>query len=284
MSTPVTHEEPAKRDRETSYYDVWGHRVRVARWPGDPDRTPLLLLNGICARLELVAPLAEQLSGREIVTFEFPGSGESGPARLPYTLPMAAAFTARLLKVLGYGRVDVFGVSWGGALAQQFALQHRRRCRRLVLAATFAGVPTVPGPLGVLRELATPRRFNDPAHRREVAGTLYGGAARNTDDVVDDLDHRYGRTSRISYLLQQLAVTGWSSQPLLWTLPQPTLVMAGDDDPIIPLVNARWMARLIPNATLHIVHDGHLFFLSDAARTASVMTEFLDGVTGQTWT
>jgi poly(3-hydroxyoctanoate) depolymerase len=260
------------------FVDVFGHRVRVAIWSGPEGATPLLMLNGICARIELIAPLAEAVAqGREVVSFEFPGAGESAPPRLPYTMSMAAAFTARLLRTLGYTTVDVCGVSWGGTLAQQFSIQHRRRCRKLVLAATFAGIPAIPGSPRTLRELCTPRRFNDPAHRRQIAGDLYGGKARGGGRLVDDLEHRYGRASHIGYLFQQLAVTGWSSQPCLWRLRQPTLIMAGDDDPIIPLINARWMATLIPHAILHVVPDGHLFFLADTTQTSRVISAFLDG-------
>jgi pimeloyl-ACP methyl ester carboxylesterase len=53
--------------------------------------------------------------------------------------------------------------------------------------------------------------------------------------------------------------------------------MAGDDDPIIPLINASWMATLIPHAILHVVRDGHLFFLTDTTQTSRVISAFLDG-------
>jgi poly(3-hydroxyalkanoate) depolymerase len=259
------------------FVNVLGHRVRVAIWSGPEDATPLLMLNGICARIELITPLAQSLAeGREVISFEFPGAGESDPPRLPYTMAMAAAFTAQLLDTLGYTTVDVFGLSWGGTLAQQFALQHRRRCRKLVLAATFAGIPAIPGSIRTLRELCTRRRFNDPAHRRRIAGDLYGGKSRTTPEVVGDLDHRYGPVGRAGYLFQVLALTCWSSQPWLWRLRQPTLVMTGNDDPIIPLANAKWMAALIPDSTLRVVHDGHLFFLSSETETQQSIAAFLD--------
>ena len=67
-----------------------------------------------------------------------------------------------MLDQLGHEQVDVLGVSWGGALAQQFAFQQARRCRRLVLAATSPGSLMVPGKLTVLLKMATPRRYKDP--------------------------------------------------------------------------------------------------------------------------
>lgn len=277
IATPdVVSQGHVPRTPEVEDVVVLGHRVRVATWPGTTAGPPLLMLNGIGARIQLLEPLAKALGDRHVVTFEFPGAGESQPPVVPYSLPLAAAFTARLLTVLGHRRVDVFGVSWGGMLAQQFAFQHPGRCRRLVLAATLAGLPTIPGSLRTAWRLSTPRRFHDPEYRRRIAGEVYGGSARHSEEIVSDLDGRYGAVSRRGYLYQQLALTMWSSYVYLPLLRQPTLIMAGDDDPIIPLVNARWMARMIPRCELRVLPDGHLFFVSDSETTAREMSRFLD--------
>jgi pimeloyl-ACP methyl ester carboxylesterase len=76
-------------------------------------------------------------------------TGSPGPSLL-------ARLSARLLDRLGHEQVDVLGFSWGGALAQQFAYQHAKRCRRLVLAATSPGHLMVPGKLTALLKMATP--------------------------------------------------------------------------------------------------------------------------------
>jgi len=70
---------------------------------------------------------------------------------------------------------------------------------------------------------------------------------------------------------------GWTSLPWLPKLRPPTLILAGDDDPIIPLVNARIMRRLIPRSQLHIYRGGHLELAADAERLASAVEAFLDG-------
>jgi pimeloyl-ACP methyl ester carboxylesterase len=82
------------------------------------------------------------------------------------------------------------------------------------------------------------------------------------------------------YLGQLYAISGWSSLPWLHTLRQPTLVLAGDDDPIVPLINGRILAWRIPNATLHVVEGGgHLFILERPADIAELVTQFLDQAT-----
>ena len=77
------------------------------------------------------------------------------------------------------------------------------------------------------------------------------------------------------YIYQILATWGWTS---LWWLPwlcQPTLILAGTDDPLMPVVNARLMASLIRNSELHLVEDGHLFIATRAAEMAQLVRRFL---------
>ena len=138
---------------------VGGQQLRVAVRPGDGTRTPLVLANGIGASLEVLQPLVDHLDPAiEVVRFDVPGVGGSPLPRLPYRLPGLARLLARLLDRLGRQRVDLLGISWGGGLAQQFALSQRDRCRRLVLAATGAGTPMVPVRPGVMAWMANPRR------------------------------------------------------------------------------------------------------------------------------
>ena len=139
-------------------------------------RPPLLIFNGIGANIELVEPFLDALDGPEAVVFDVPGVGGSPAPTLPYRPSTLARLAARLLDQLGHDQVDVLGVSWGGALAQQFAFQQGERCRRLVLAATSPGHLMVPGKLTVLLKMATPRRYKDPDYMRRVAGDIYGGA------------------------------------------------------------------------------------------------------------
>jgi poly(3-hydroxyalkanoate) depolymerase len=274
--TSRTSARPVKntgtREMLLSQVSVYGANIRVAVWPGDEAKTPLLLLNGIGASLELLVPFADALADREIIAFDVPGTGESSSMLVPYRLWMLSMIAGGILDRLGYDQVDLLGVSWGGALAQQFALQNPRRCRRLVLAATSQGVLMVPPKPSVLAKFLTPRRFNDANYRAEIAGQVYGGKARHSKSSVEE----FRKTSKLGYLYQQLALMGWTSLPWLPLLSQRTLVMAGDDDPVIPLVNARILSGLIRNSRLHVIEDGHLFLISSAAECAGVVSEFLD--------
>lgn len=240
---------------------------------------PLLLLNGIGAPLELLEPLRRTIRDAETIAIDMPGTGRSGAMRLPHRLGTFARIARRALDVLGYGEVDVLGVSWGGVLAQEFARRYRARVRRLVLAATTHGCLSVPGHPRALWALMTPRRYTSPAYFAEVAPVLYGGAARTNPELLREHGHlRFIRPPSLhGYLYQLFAVSTWTGLPWLHQIDRPALVLAADDDPIVPLVNARILARGLPNARLHVVPDGgHLFLITHAAEVAPVIRRFLD--------
>jgi poly(3-hydroxyalkanoate) depolymerase len=257
---------------------VAGRQLRVAVRHGDGTRVPLLLFNGIGASLDLLQPFVDALDpSLEVIRFDVPGVGGSPLPAVPYRFTGLCRLTARMLDMLGYdGAVDVLGISWGGGVAQHFAVTQRRRCRRLVLVATATGAIMVPARPEVLVQMATPRRYLDPGYLQRVAPTLYGGSARSEPDRVRALMHDHSRVgSPRGYLYQLGAGAGWTSVPFLPLLRQPTLILAGDDDPLIPLVNARLLRLLIPNARLHVYHGGHLSLVTEAAALAPVVDGFL---------
>src|SRR5437899_250759 len=254
---------------------IHGHRIRYGVRPGDPERLPLLILNGLGANIELAEPFIDALTGPSIAIFDVPGVGGSPTPLSPYRPSGVARLAAKLLDHLGYARADVLGVSWGGAIAQQFAFQSPSRCRRLVLAATATGALMVPGSPSVLMKMATPRRYLDAAHAHRVAGDVYGGAFRRDPELVARTFRHVRFSSRGGYYLQLAAAFGWTSLPWLFLIRQPTLIMAGADDPLVPLINARMMQWLIPDAQLEILDCGHLFLVTLPNESARIVDSFL---------
>lgn len=254
-----------------------GRRLRAAIRRGTGGGPPLLVCNGIGTPLEALEPFTSALDPAiEVVRFDVPGVGGSPVPRLPYSVPGLARLTARMMSQLGYGRFDVLGISWGGGLAQQLAFQYPRRCRRLVLAATSTGSIMVPARPRVLLQLSSPRRHRDPAHAARVAADLYGGAVRRRPELAGPLARaRAVPASRRGYVYQLTAAAGWTSLPWLRFIRQPTLILAGDDDPIIPLANAKIMAALLPSARLRVYHDGHLALVTRAGELAPEVSDFL---------
>ena len=241
-----------------------------------PQRPPLLLFNGIGANLELTAPLLHELADREAIVFDVPGTGSSPAPLLPYRLWQLARLARRVLDALGYDVVDVFGVSWGGGPAQQFAAQYPSRCHRLVLAATTMGIVMLPGKPSALLQMVSPRRYWDKNHLRNIAPQIYGGDLRHDQQALRGHIQAMRGGSSYGYVLQLLAMVGWTSLPLLWRIRQPTLVLAGSDDPLVPVANGRLLARLLPRGRIEVIECGHLFLVTRAKETARSIETFLD--------
>ncbi len=208
-----------------------------------------------------------------------PGSATVRCPATRRTMRQLAAVTAELIADVGHSRVDVLGLSWGGALAQELARRHPRAVRRVVLAATMTGWTSVPGRPIAMSILASPLRYHSPAYLMRVAPTLYGGAIRTHPELLRE--HARIRAARPpttrGYYHQIAALRRWTSLPWLHRLPHPVLVLSGDDDPIIPLANGRLLASRIPRGRLHVVRGGgHLFLFTDGAEIASVVRDFLD--------
>lgn len=252
-----------------------GRSLRVAHWKNGGTARPILFFNGIGANLELVAPLGEMLKGRsDLITFDMPGVGGSPEPKMPYRPSTIVKWSNRILDELDIDDVDVMGVSWGGCAAQQYARENPERARSLVLLATSAGTIMVPGNLSAITKMRSPKRYTDPDYMMKNFETLYGDISDNRAN--EHRDRIMPPTVR-GYLYQLTAMLGWTSVHFLPFLKQPTLIMSGDRDHIVPLANARILKSLAPRADLKIVKGGgHLFVVSRAKQVVPVITRFLD--------
>ncbi|BDW82850.1 poly(3-hydroxyalkanoate) depolymerase [Erythrobacter sp. Dej080120_24] len=263
-----------------SMEQVAGRTLRVATWrlQKQSEHLPILFFNGIGANIEAVAPLAAAMPERGFIMFDMPGTGESPDPIIPYN-PFTMSWTAaELLGRFGLGEVDVMGVSWGGAMAQHFALQHPARTRRLTLIATTPGMAMVPGNPAAFTKMANPRRYIDPEFMNEHFATLYGGA--DADGTAHQKDSHIGRLKPPSprgYMYQLLCMLGWTSLPALPFLKKETLIMMGEDDQIVRPINGQILKAMIPNSRIKMfAGGGHLFLLTHADESVAAIREFLD--------
>lgn len=276
--SPSTRAAVIKRD-EVRTLKVCGLEIMVSERPARgifAHEPPLLMCNGIGASLNLLQPLVDALHpDRGIVRFDVPGIGGSPLPPCPYPLIGLASWITALMHKLCHHRFDVLGMSWGGALAQQLAVQSQHRVRSVVLVATSTGSLMVPARPKVLLRMAMAHRHRDQAHVRQLAADIYGGSMRvNPARGAQLLRATHLRPNR-GYYYQLLAAASWTSLPILSLIRQPTLVLAGDDDPIIPVANARIMGALIPRAELHVYSGGHLGILTESDQLAPVIETFL---------
>jgi len=242
---------------------------------------PLLLVMGIGGNIEMWDPLVRGLNARGVQTiaYDASGTGYSPPRLVPVRMHGIARQASHLLDALGHPKVDVLGVSFGGAVAQQLTLDNPHRVRNLVLVSTMCGLGGIPGNPLALAILATPLRYYSPAFLRFTAKTLYGSATDINGELLrEQANARRARPPSLwGYATQLSAITGWTSLPWLHRLQNPTLVLAGDADPIVPSINARILAHRIPNSELELVPGaGHLLLLEQADTSAATIVKFLD--------
>jgi pimeloyl-ACP methyl ester carboxylesterase len=227
---------------------VYGLSLRVARWREGAPGTPLLFLNGIGADIAAAAPLLARIDGREVWTLDMPGVGGSPDALLPYGAPTIAAVVMEIADRLGHKMIDVAGFSWGGALAQQVAIQFPGRVRRLVLMAT---TPTVSAP-GI-------------------------GWATLLDDDMLASGLKLPTATPLGLAYQSMAMAGWTSAAMLPHLKgTPVLILMGERDGVVPACHGQAIADLIDGALLEVVPGSHLFPFTHAAAISARISAFLD--------
>lgn len=259
----------------THIVDGLSTRVRVSG-----HGQPLLLIGGLWSQAPMFDSVLPLLDGFRTIAFDPPGIGQTDLPACPFTVQRLARFAAGVLDAVGVGRAHVLGVSLGGAVAQELARSHPERVDRLVLVSTGPGAFGVPGRPDVLLRFGRPKVYTDVNALEESAGRIFGGRLREQPELVRGWHLRPPANTR-AWLYRLAGTAGWSSLPWLHCLTQPTLVVHGDDDPIVPIVNARLIARRMPDARLHVVKaGGHMVFLDSSADVLPVITRFLTGTTG----
>jgi poly(3-hydroxyoctanoate) depolymerase len=254
---------------------VRGHRLHaVVRGQG----RPLLLIGGIGANVAMCEPFVRELTRTQVIMFDQPGCGESSVPARPMGMAELASIAEGVLDELGYEQVDVLGVSMGGGLAQQLARQAPDRVRRLVLVATGCGAGMVPGRPWALGVMATPLRYYSTPFFKLVAPIFLGGEKWRDRGFV----HQHAAARRAKppslrgYYMQALSALTFSSLLWLHTIPHQSLVLSGDDDPIVPAINGAVLAHRIPNARHHVMRGGgHMFILDSPDEVAPLVEDFL---------
>jgi pimeloyl-ACP methyl ester carboxylesterase len=258
---------------------VDGLSLYTRRRPGRA-QPPLLLLHGIGGSLTSWAPLLSPLSDRDVVMIDAPGMGRSAVPARPLRLWEIADYIAGAIETLGLDRVDVLGYSLGGMVAQELARRHPALIGKLALVATMMGIGSrQPPSLKIHRVLMSTRRYRDPECAVRDLPLLAGGrTARDPETLASLIATRaLHPPSELGYRYQQWAVIGWSSRRWLRDLQMPTLVLHGDDDPVVHVVNGQLIAERIPDATLEVLADaGHMLLFDEPDKAAEILERFLD--------
>jgi pimeloyl-ACP methyl ester carboxylesterase len=250
---------------------------------GDGPET-VLLIQGLGARAADWGPaLPRALAERfRVVMFDNRGTGSSSRPREAWTLEDMALDALAVLDSVGAERAHVVGVSMGGMIAQLIALDHASRVERLVFLSTNAGGRSAVHPGPEMLSVFQPPRGTPPEqimrHALELIGAP-GWAASHPSEVEELVRLSVEQpTPKYAFSAQLQALLSSDRSERVRDIAQPTLVIHGDADRLIPVQNGRLLAERIPGARLAILDGvGHMAMWEAPERLSRVVVDFLAG-------
>ncbi len=211
-----------------------------------------------------------------VLTFDNRGAGKSGKPAGPYTIAQMTDDTAELLRYLNISRTHILGVSMGGFIAQQFALEYPEMVDRLVLVATGPGRSiSVPMSEEVLQLLIAPSVGDSQMMRKKFQLAFTPEYLEHEMDqlIITRLKNPQPPEA---YLAQAQAGAMFDRSKDLSRIMAPCLIMSATGDVIIPPENARILARNIPNSKLKIYEGfAHQFLVENAENFNRDVIDFL---------
>ena len=259
-----------------AYVENQGARIF---WDEQGEGAPVLLIMGLaypsCMWFRTRPVLAERF---QTIVFDNRGIGNSDVPAGPYPISLMASDAAAVLDAAKIESAHVFGVSMGGMIAQEFALQYPKRVRSLILGCTAAGGPTaVRAEQDAIQMLMTRERMT-PEQALEAPVPFIYDSTTPRERIDEDLALRRPWLPRPEgYAAQLQGILAWEGYSRLPAIHAPTLVIHGESDRLVPPGNGKLIAERIPGAKLVMIpHASHLL-LTDQTDTANrIVLRFLE--------
>jgi pimeloyl-ACP methyl ester carboxylesterase len=243
---------------------------------------PLVLIPGFASGAWAWAWQIEDLSKQfRVITFDPRGVSRSKISDgAGVSLQTIAADIAVLLDELGIEKASVLGASFGGFVAQEFALSHAERLNKLILACTsFGGRNHVAPDLEILMAFASTDDLNKSERIRKFMIPAFTPEFRAENaEVVEQVCQlrEQNVVPENVYLAQLQSATTFDFEARASNIKAETLVLTGDADVVVPPQNSYNLAKAIPNATLKIIKNGsHMFFIEKASEFNEIVSQFL---------
>jgi 3-oxoadipate enol-lactonase len=211
------------------------------------------------------------------IAFDNRGVGRSDVPPGPYSIAGMASDAAAVLDAAGIRAAHVFGVSMGGMIAQEFALQYPSRVQSLILGCTAAGGPSAQRAEPAALDMLKTTIHMDREQAVEAAIPFIYDAATPRRMIDEDVaQRRPWLPSPAGYLAQLQAILAWESFSRLLQITAPTLVIHGKNDRLVPPGNGEMIAARIPGAKLVLLERaGHLFSTDQTEAAHQQILEFL---------
>ena len=245
------------------------------------DGEPVVLIPGFAAGRWIWFKQVGDLSRHfRVITFDPRGVSASDKPEGSQTIGLLADDVAHLLQTIGIESAHVVGASFGGFVAQEFALKYSSTVRKLVLCCTSFGGPNhVAAAPETLAAMASTKVLN--SEERVRANLLLAFSPEYVRTRVADVEEVVGLRAANEVpdhicLSQWQAAINFNAESRVDQIDRPTLVLSGDTDVIVPVQNSRNLAAKIPGAELSICEGGsHTFFIEQPGEFNSVVSEFL---------
>ena len=224
-----------------------------------------------------VPALAERF---QVITFDPRGVAASENAGPAGTIQQIAADIARLLQHVGIGQANLLGTSFGGFVAQEFAITFPGLVSKLVLACTSYGGPghVAPAP-EVLMAFASTNGLNSRERIRQFLSMAFTKEFLQTSpEVVDDFCtlREENVVPEDVYMTQLMSAMQFDAAEQVGSITAPTLVISGDVDTVVPTENSINLAAAIPTSRVKMIQDGsHMFFVERSSEFNAAIMEFL---------
>jgi pimeloyl-ACP methyl ester carboxylesterase len=248
-------------------------------WDEQGHGAPLLLIMGLGYPSPMWHRTRPALSQRyRTIALDNRGVGRSDVPPGPYPIARMASDAAAVLEAAGAESAHVFGISMGGMIAQEFALQYPKRVRSLVLGCTAAGGPTAVRADAEATQMLMTRDKMTPEQALEAPVPFIYDATTPRERIDEDLALRRPWLPRPeAYTAQLQGIIAWESYSRLSGIAAPTLVIHGENDRLVPPGNGKLIAQRIPGAKLVMIpHASHLFTTDQPEAAHHAILEFLN--------
>jgi 3-oxoadipate enol-lactonase len=210
------------------------------------------------------------------------GIGKSDVPAGPYPILLMASDAAAVLDAAGIESAHLFGVSMGGMIAQEFALQHPARVRSLILGCTAAGGPTAVRAEPEAVQMLMTRDKMSPEQAAEAPVRFIYDSTTPRERIDEDIAIRRPWFPRPeAYTAQLQGILAWEAYSRLSRIAVPTLVIHGESDRLVPPGNGKLIAERIPGAKLVMIpHASHLFLTDQTEVSNHAILQFLNQQAG----
>ena len=247
-------------------------------WEETGSGDPLLLIMGLGYTHEMwhrTTPLVSKHF--RTILFDNRGVGRSDMPPGPYPIAAMAADAAAVLDAAGVASAHVYGISMGGMIAQEFALQYPQRVRKLILGCTAPGGPKAVRAEAEVNQALMARATMTIEEGIEVMVPFIYDSGTPRARIDDDLAIR-ARTfpKPEAYMAQLQGIFTWEAYSRLGKIQAATLVVHGETDRLVPPGNGRLIAQCIPGSKFVLIpHASHIYMTDQPEASHKAVMDFL---------